>query len=358
MVTEYITEAPRIFFSSLKHRISPKKYSGTADEICQQIVKDCWNGKYFQTSTSNFAQFWSRDFGWCTKSLLELGYKEEVHKTLRYALNRFKQSGKITTTITPMGKPFNFPCSAVDSLPWFIHSILISKFPYYDHRNFLNKEVQKFFDQFINPQTGLVNPELHVSSMKDYAIRKSSCYDNTMVALLARDLKILKLHNPFEHFNYPDILKRHFWNGRYFYDDLSKQDYVAGDANLFPFALGIINDTEMLQSAMNEIQNAGLDTPFPLKYTRSRQNVNFIWQEIFSRNYESNAIWMHMGPLYVKLLGQVDKEKTQQLISKYTEIIEHYKGFLEVFDKEGYPFKTPFYHSDRAMLWAANYLTL
>ena len=230
----YLMEGSRIFLSSWKHRLNPKMYEGTAEDICRQIVKDCWNGTYFQTSTGNFSQFWTRDFGWCTQSLLSLGYDQEVHKTLRYALNRFMKYNAVTSTITPQGKPYNFPKQAVDSLPWLIHSIKASKFTYYPYKGFLNKQIHAFFETFVNPHTGLIKPELYVSSMKDFAKRKSSCYDNCMVARLAKDIEKLGLDNPFKEFNYPSLIKRHFWSGTYFYDDLTKKDYIAGDANIFP----------------------------------------------------------------------------------------------------------------------------
>ena len=112
----YLTEGPRIFFTSWKNRLFPKKYSGKAEEICKKIINDCWNKQYFQTSTTNFSQFWTRDFGFCTRSLIKLGYTKQVHQTIRYALNRFQENKKITTTITPKGEPYDFPTFAVDSL--------------------------------------------------------------------------------------------------------------------------------------------------------------------------------------------------------------------------------------------------
>lgn len=356
---DYLREGPRILFSSWKQRMFPRKYSGSAQQICQQIVEECWNGRYFQTSTGNFRQFWTRDFGWCTQSLLKLGYEKEVQQTLRYALHRFKKANQITTTLTPGGKPYDFPNYAVDSLPWLIHSLRISKFPYYDHKDFLNKEIQKFFEKVINTQTGLVKPEESFSSIKDFAVRKSSCYDNCLVALLAKDLKSMKgLINLFKDFDYPSLIKRHFWQGNYFYDDLSHQKYVAGDANLFPFLLGIIKNEEMLTLALHQIQKAGLDQPFPLKHTASREGIKFIPQEILFRNYESHSLWTHMGLLFVRLTEQIDKEKAKEYKQKYTEWIEKHGNYLEVFTLAGQPFRTPFYHCDSGMLWAANYLML
>ncbi len=353
-VLDYLTEGPRIFLNGWKRRFTQKKYKGSAKKICEQIVKECWNGHYFQTSTGNFSQFWTRDFGWCTYSLITLGYTKEVHQTIRYALHRFKKG--VTTTITPQGKPFNFPKPAVDSLPWLIHSIKVSKFPYHSYKNFLNKEIKKFYKTFIDPKIGLVTKK-HVSSMKDFAKRKSSCYDNCMVALLAKDLAGMKLTNPFTKHDYPTLLKDFFWNGEYFHDDLNWGKYVAGDANVFPYILGIISDKEMMQKSIVQIQKAELDTPFPLKYTAERVG-KWIPEEVFLRNYETDAIWMHMGPLFVKLMKEVDKKKYTYYKEHYTTLIERHGNFLEVFDKDGKPFSTPFYYCDSGMLWAANYLTL
>lgn len=356
----YLTEGGRIFVSSLRQRLAPKTYSGNAEEICKQIVNDCWNGRYFQASATNFPQFWTRDFGICTSSLLQLEYRKEVYQTLRYALNCFQHYTKITTTITPRGMAYDFPIYAVDSLPWLIHSIKISKFPYYHYKDFLNKEIRKFYTRVIHPSTGLVYPHLHFSSMKDLAVRKSSCYDNCMVAMLTADIKEMKLlENPFSKVHYPELIKKHFWNGNYFYDDLSKQNYVAGDANLFPFLLGIIKERDKMQAVLASIQQHTLDAPFPLKYTSSRNKINFVWQEKLAlKDYESNAVWTHIGLLFIQWLQQFDKGLAERYKQQYTEMIERHKSMVEVFSADGKSYKSWFYCADRSMLWAANYLTL
>ncbi len=357
----YLSQGGRIFFTSLKSRLFPKKYTGKAKEICQKIVDDCWNGRFFQTSLGNFPQFWMRDFGFCCRALLQLGYKNKVQQTLRYALNRFVKYKKVTTSITPQGKPFDFPCYGVDSLPYLIHSIKIAQFPYYSYKKFLNWQIKKFFEEVIDPVTGLVKPEGHFSSMKDFSVRKSACYDNVLVALLAKDLKSMRLKNPFEKYNYPKLLKQHFWNGKFFYDDITKQDYVSGDAQVFPFALGIIQNKEMLESVLGEIKKAGLDEPLPLRYTNKEAPVKFIWEEKFLRGYEFDAIWTQMGIFYIQLVKKINPELAKKYKKSYTEMIESYGGYLEVLSGEGKkvkPFRTPFYYCDRGMLWACNYLVL
>jgi len=358
---DHLSYGTRIFFASFKQRFSLKKYPGTAKEICTQIVNDCWNGHFFQTSTTNYSQFWTRDFGWCCKSLIKLGHKDKVHQTLRYALNRFQKYGKITTTISIRGKPFDIPRASVDSLPYLIHSIKISSLPLSNYTNFLNKQIQSFFEEIIDPETGLVRSDKKFSSMKDMSIRKSSCYDNVLVALLAKDLKTMNLKNPFQKYNYPQILYRNFWNGEFFYDDLTKLDYVASDANVLPFAFSLIQNKEMLNSSLQAIQKNRLDQPFPLRYTTEKAKVKFIWEEIFAKNYELSSIWTHIGPFYIKLLQQTNPELAKMHYQAYTQIIEKYGNYLEVFEvkkKEAKPFQSPFYFCDQGMLWAANYLTL
>lgn len=354
----YLQEGSRILRSSLNLRFSPKEYPGNAQEICQQIVKDCWNGRYFQTSTGNFAQFWTRDFGWCSASLIQLGYEKEVKKTITYALSIFSRFGKVTTTITPDGKPYDFPTEAADSLPWLIRAMVNVNYDPTPYRDFLEKEVYRFCNSIIDQETGLVRADRHFSSLKDFAQRNSSCYDNVMVASLAQDLQKLSLPHRFKRYAYKLLIEENFWNGDYFYDDLTKRPYVAGDAQIFPFLLGIITDTEKLKKVIAQIQQQGLDTPFPLKYTASRKYVSFIAQEIFLRNYESTSIWTHMGPLYLRLVKPIDQNLFATYHQKYTELIEKHKNYREVFSKNGRLYQTPWYVSDQGMLWAANYLTL
>jgi hypothetical protein len=356
----YIKEGTRMIRNSLMLRAHGfYEYGGDARFICQQILDDCWNGVFFQTSTTNFPQFWTRDFGLSTKALAQHGYKEKVKKTLNYALNIFSKYNTITTTITPQNKPFNFPRPAVDSLPWFIHSLkfLNDKELINTYAKFIEIEVMKFYHQFIDKKTGLVKSS-HVSSLKDFAIRKSSCYDNCMTSMLSKDLTALKFHHPLKDFDYRELLLNHFWKDTYFTDDITQQSYVAGDAQLFPFYTNTVKSKKMMRTAFSAIQENKLDFPFPLKYTTKDAPVKFIWQELFMRNYERDTIWLHIGPLYIKLLQRVDPKLAREHLKSMTWIIETYKNYPEALTSEGKPFTAPFYHCDQGMLWCANYLAL
>ena len=339
-----------------------KKYSGNAEEICRQIVKDCWNGRYFQTSAGHFCEFWTRDFGWCTKSLIKLGYEKEVKKTLEYALSIFKKNKKVTTTISPDGVPFDFPRYSPDSLAYLINSIALLKEKdrkelVEKYKDLLNREISRHFKIVFDPKTDLVKANVSFSSMKDYSKRYSSTYDNTMTAFLKNKLAKLKLENPYKEFDIKNSIKENLWNGSYFYNDMKKEPIVTGDSNVFPFWTEVFTDKNMTKSAIQSIQKEGLDKPFPLKYEKGRIQ-KMIFLDFLNENYEGNSIWAHMAMPYIEVVSKIDRNKAKEYIEKYSELIEKNGNYLEVFDPDGTPFKSAFYYADEGMLWAANYLAL
>ncbi len=360
LTVNHLSEGTRMFSRRIRVAVKGiKRYNGNAEQICKQTVKDCWNGIFFQTSAGHFCQFYTRDFGFCVDSLTKLGYRRECIKTLDYALNVFSRQNKITATITPSGKALDFPSYAVDSLPLLIRSLRIAKANNLvnNHKNFLNKEIKKFYALVIDKETGLVRKDKTFSSMKDFSVRQSSCYDNVMAAMLNNELKRLKiLENPLKGYDFKKLIKQNFWNNSFFIDDLSGKGYVSADANIFPFWTKVFDEKDMLKKAFGAVQKEGLDKPLPIKYTQKKQKMIFV--DFLVSGYETNKVWTNMGPLYIDLLGRIDKAKAEKHINNYKEIIEKYKNYLEVFNEHGKPFKTVFYYADEGMLWSANFLSL
>jgi hypothetical protein len=356
----HFNEGLRMFRRSLHVRSHGiKKYNGNAEEICRQVIKDCWNGRFYQTSTGHFSQFWARDFGWCIEPLINLGCRENVKKTLEYALARYQKFNTVTTAISPKGVPFDFPVHGPDSLAYLIRSLrilgddgLLAKY-----KGFLNSQLEVYAAKFINRHTGLVRNK-HFSSIKDHAIRNSSCYDNTMVAMLSDELlKIKVLYNPFASYGGKDMLIKHFWRKDHFIDDLSGQDIISGDANVFPYWSGVIESKRMLRSSIEKIIEAGLDKPFPLRYYYKKSSSHsMIGEEFFAKGYERNTIWAHLGMLYIATVRKINKPLAKRYMESYTRVIERYSNFLEVFNKDISPFRSFFYHADEGMLWASMYL--
>ncbi len=357
----HLEEGARIFGHSLARKIrGHRKYEGNASEICRLAVRSCWNGRYFATSSGHFCQFYSRDFGICAEALLKLGYKEEVRKTIGFALKKFKSKRGIAVALTPSGNPFDFPYYAIDSIPFIVRSLKLAKAEktIEENRSFLNSEISKLFSISIEKDTGLVKKNITFSSMKDHAKRSCSCYDNVMIGMLREDLKGMGLENPFMDYNYKKIIRESFWNGSYFLDEIEGPDYVSGDANIFPFWTGLFDSLEMLKKSTSSVVAAGLDDPFPLKYVNKEARQKMIHYEVLVRGWQSDAIWTQMGPIFIGLLKKADKKLAEKHLKTYGKLIETNKNYFEVFNNNGKPFRTPFYHADEGMLWASLYLDL
>ncbi|MBI2574801.1 hypothetical protein HYV82_02865, partial [Candidatus Woesearchaeota archaeon] len=166
------------------------------------------------------------------------------------------------------------------------------------------------------------------------------------------------LENPLHSYNYKKIITDNFWNGSYFADDLGRSgnDYVAGDANVFPFWSGLFSSAGMLKKSINSVRDAGLDSPFPLKYASRGIRQGMIAYEFLVRGWQADAIWTQLGPVYISLLKRVDRVDAARHVETYRKLIEGYGTYFEVFRSSGKPFRTAFYHSDEGMLWASLYL--
>ncbi|MFH1505555.1 MAG: hypothetical protein ABIE94_01025 [archaeon] len=339
-----------------------KRYKGNAAEICRQCLEDSWNDEkgYQMVSAGHFKVFYMRDFGWICESMLKLGHKERVKQTLEYALEHYKKKGNITTSINPHGFCFDFPTYSPDSLAYMLRCLFLLKDKKLveKYKIFLEKEAKRYFEVAIDKETGLIKKK-KFSSMKDLAVRQSSCYNNCMSFAVSAYLDKLKLKNPLKKYDFKKIIKKHFWTGEYFLDDLSGSKEITGDSNVFPFWLGVFDDKAMLKKAIASIRKVKLDVPFPLKYCRNDlKEQEMLGTETMAKDYERDAVWMHMGPLYIEIVKRVDNKLAKKYIGQYTRVIEKHKNFLEVFGPKGEVYKTPFYYTDESMSWAANYLTL
>lgn len=359
----HLCEALRMFQRRIKiKRKGWKHYAGNPENICKQIVKDCWNGTFFQVSTGHFSLFYIRDFGMCVESLITQGYKKEVEKTLQFALCVYSRENKVTTTITKDGKAFDVFSYAPDSLAFLLYSLRISKNRELVeiYRPFLELQISHFYNTVVDEETRLVQEGRNFSSIKDHAKRSVSCYDSCCIAVVAREAEILGLTHPFTTLPFKQIksaIKKNFWTGSYF-KDTTLNNYPSGDANTFPYWFGIFTEKAMIQKSINTIQKEKLDKPFPLKYTSSIPRNFFFPLTIVAPNYEGNSIWMHLGLCYLDVVASVDKKLAKKYMQEYKRQIEKHENFLELFTADGSVYKTLFYHADEGMVWASKILSL
>ncbi|MBD3230670.1 MAG: hypothetical protein GF329_21000 [Candidatus Lokiarchaeota archaeon] len=362
MKIAHLKEGWRIY--KRRRRVNKKglhTYEGNAAEICEQIIEDCWNGTYFQTSTDygHYCEFYMRDFGWAIESLLELGHKERVIQTLEYALDKYSNQG-LTTTINPKGKCIDIFKYSPDSLAYLIRCLRIAEASdlIEKHEPFLIKEINMCFDRCFDKNTSLIRDDVHWGSMKDSTHRNCSTYDNIMLAMVSKDLNHLHLPNPFKDYDIKSAILNNLWNGEYFYDDIHKHELVTGDNNTFPYWTGIFKNENMIKSSIKSIQSAELDSPFPLKYSNKKISKEVFWRKWFVSDYQTHSIKTHMGAIYIHMVKKFFPSLAKIYIDKYTELIETHGTYLENYTSKGEPLNTKFYYSDEGNLWSANYLTL
>jgi hypothetical protein len=360
----HLSEALRMFRRSRyvrKHGF--RKYSGTEEEIANQIINSSWNKKekYFQVSAGHFSEFYCRDFGMCAEALIALGHRDKVIKTLDYALGKFKKHSRFTTSISPDGKCFNFPSYGADSLPFIIHALRVAKADSLvrKYRSVIESEILYYRDAVYDRKTSLVRQDCHFSSIKDYYKRCSSCYDNCMLFMLAADLDTLRLKNPFPAEKIRKAILATFWSGKFFYEDISAKNIITGDANTFPFWCGVTNSKQVFDICIKSIEKTGLTNPFPLKYSsKSKKTSSSTWNEFIAGDYERDSVWIHLGLCFLDVVTRFDSAKSGKYIAQYSALIRKYCNFLEVYDRNGFPFRTPFYVTDESMLWVSKYLAL
>jgi len=344
-------EAARIGWLSLRRKLSGwKRYPGNVQSICDAILNDCWNGRFYQASAGHFRQFYARDIGIAAPFL----DKERLRATMSYALERYAAHGKITTSITPGndGAPFDFPVFGVDSLPFLLRGLRCAndKRIVSDHKEFLKIEIERWEAIVLN-NDGFVKRNVHFSSMRDHAIRSSSCYDNAMVLLLKQEANALGLRTNVK-LTAAKFIKE-FWNGRFLNDERDKE-VLGGDANVVPWWLGVVDDKKKAKTCLQALHELRMDLPIPLSYSESSTVApKMIGHEFFVPSWERDGRWMQLGLMYVDVATKLKMPWADEVIASVRSNIERNQNVLEVFTPEGRPYTSAFYHADESMLWGA-----
>ncbi|MFP4523287.1 MAG: hypothetical protein ACOCQQ_02750 [Candidatus Nanoarchaeia archaeon] len=349
-------------------RVRGKNFTRLGDDatfICQQILKKTWTGVFYKTSLGHYPVFYARDFAMVVDALLELGYRDRVIKTLRYALTQYRRAAAITSFISSNNKPIQFPnVYSPDSVAYMLRSVAIvddaqltSRF-----KHFLQEQVNIFASQVVHPVTGEVKRHIHLQGMRDHSKRDSSCYDAVMCGVVSWAANKLGLKNPLIDIDYSDLIQQTYWTGTHFKDDQSSSSnpsHITADANIYPFWLRVCSDTNKLRTAICTMQFYKLDKPFPIRYVASSDyKGKTIFAECFVPNWEANAVWPMSGLPFIDIVSRVDKTRAKEYLLQYKKIIEQYGTLVEVFTQNAKPYKSWWYSADEGMIWAANYLVL
>lgn len=359
------------------------RHRGSAEEVLRAGLERCWSGRYLTASPGTYRQFWTRDTGFAAAALIRLGapWPERLLETLDWAIRIWRRRGShVTTTINPLLRwPVDLFDFGVDSLPLLLASLrsLVEGAPaavaaraqalQAEHGGWLADEVEHYVRTVIDPETGLVRTDRHFSAHRDTFRNRSTAYANTMVALLGRtvaetgwgpDLLGRYVVADAADGGAPDwsaLLRRHFWLGDRFRDQLGS-DETSGEANVWPFFAGLVEDRDMLAAALATLQREGYASPHPLRFTTSHrpQDLMLVFR-LYSADYQTTTSWTSLGSIYLSLLREVDPAAAIAGLEAMRTTIERDGTFWEVLDDRGLGWRSRsrLSVSDVSMLWGA-----
>lgn len=343
-----------------RHFSKRSEFDGSAKDVCEQIIDKLWNGNFYQTGLGHFDYFWIRDFGIVVKSLIKIGNKDKALKTISWALDKYIRVDKVALCIDSSGRVFNSPKESIDALPWLVYAIAISEYQLNDkERNFLEREICRYCNKFIDPNTGEIYNNISYSELRDAVKYKQSAYSVLMVLILNIFCKKLSLKGfDREPKLYYDLLENKYWNGHYFDADLNNKTFSA-ECNFFPFFLDIFSGEDQIKSILEVVMEKEINKPFPIKYTDRPNNFKYYWWgKIIMPNYAGSTIWTWMGLIYLQLLQKNHCIEFKDQFRQFTKIIEKYKNFPELLHPTGDWYKTPLYLGEEGMIWSAIYLDI
>jgi hypothetical protein len=338
------------------------RHEGDAAAIVRACIEACWNGRTFTASPGHFDMFWTRDLSFSVPSLVRLGHRDRVRASMAYALEIWtRRKSHITTTIHYFDRPGDAYEYGVDSLPLFMAALrsagaddLVERYG-----DWLRAEVDDFIARVVDPATGLVRDDRKFSAHRDTVVNRSNTYGNAMVALLAKTLgQIDWMASPLERFfdgDYGRLLMDHFWAGDHFRDALGDET-VSGEANVWPFYTGLIDDRAVVAPALAYLDAKGFCDPYPVRYETSRRPEREVWlTRHLLPDYQGNTVWTSLGAMYIQILKPIDPGLAARETARYVELIERDQTFWEVLGQDGRIYVSPRWImiSEESMLWSS-----
>ena len=134
---------------------------------------------------------------------------------------------------------------------------------------------------------------------------------------------------------------------------------MSGEANVWPFYAGVVDDDRLLASALRYLADNGFCDPYPLRYETIRRPGREVW---FTRHvlpdYQGTTVWTSLGAIYLQLLRSIDPASARTEIDRYRAWIERDGTYWEVLDGRGRPWISPrrLFIGEESMLWSAIFL--
>lgn len=395
----------------------PKAKRGTVEEIIDEIHSVRFDpAEPFLISGDHFSMLYPRSLGIFYHSLLDSRTarsdadwtnRQLIYlKTWAYALQVYAQTGRLSTTIVPIGPRsvalmdiYAPPSDTMYSI-LYAGAVLTGKPVLQERYQFESKnsrelqtveaaqklldlyheDLVKHWSQYVemvqDPETGLVRREISLSGVKDMAHRESSFYDNVILwrtMQLAQELRIIE-QNPQALDDLRTRILQAFWDedAGIFIEDLSEiskeRKHYSSDW-LVAYQTGFLDvdaeaDLAYLLRSVDYIRRNAIDQPFGVQYHPDERPKQLHWLvRMTAAQYGSTAIWSNWGMEYIKLMidlarvsgDRVWLERADRQLEAYRYNIKRYRGYPEVYNDSGDFFRTFFYKSVRRTGWVVSF---
>ena len=338
-----------------------KRFDGDAREICAQIVEGTWGGEFYRTSLGHYDFFWMRDFGTVAESLVNLGHKDRVIETLKWAMYHYRRVGTITLCIDKSGHTFNAPAKkSIDALPWLLHSLVVSDYTLNKaEKEFLQTRLRHYSKKFIDRKTGMLR-SVRYAELRDAVHYDRSAYSVAMIGRLSYCAQKLGLTAfLFSPETYRRTLIDDYWNGKFFKADLSNNVY-SSECALIPFFLHVVNDKDLAAETFDYINRRRLNRPYPLQYGEHSERFHYRlgMGPIIMPNYTGTTLWTWHATFYLHLLKRYKRPEYAKQYERFAELIERHGTYPELTAPDGSWYNAVAYKADPGMVWAALFLEL
>lgn len=416
----FITGVRIPFYSLLTKE---RRLRGTEQEIIDKIHQRRFNPqKPYVITGSHYPDLYMRNMGTFFNAILDprlsstdLDWQNRQRislQTVAYDLEFLAQNKQAVTTIIPLGQKkftavniYKQPSDSLFSVLFSLRALtddqfLPKLFPALHpvksrslqtvattkqllatYRDSLSISINHYLKMAIDPETGLICRNLHLSSARDGVKRDCSFYDNVIAwatVKLATELDIP--HNSTADLNHwkKNILAS-YWDETLgiFRDDLygwtpgsgekespvpifSADSFIVTSSGFFN--LRQKNDRQKLERMVAYVRSHKLDVPFPLSYTainnRKQMHGPVRW---FAPSYMGKGIWSHWGMEYIKALlllapkNQILAEEAAHHLAAYAYNIEKWGGYPELYSRQGKLYKSLLLRGVLHTGWVVNY---
>ena len=392
----------------------------TRSSIVTEIIKEIHEKRFDQKnmyliSGDHFSVLYPRSLGIFYHSILDprtalsiddwLNRQRIYLKTLAYALNVYKQSDSLSTTIVPatpnsviLLNIYAAPSDTLYSLLYAFDQLRGSKslqeiYPFSkntpyklatkettnellaEYQNALIRHYNTYKQTVFDKEAGFVRKDILLSGTKDIVKKYGGFYDNIMfwkTTQLAQSLGLIEKDDAFLAV-YKKRIMAEFWREEgLFLEDMSEEsqqgNWYSSDW-LIAFQTGFLSvndpkDRRYLMKAVDYIIANEIDQPFPIRYHNDFRKKRLHFPvNIGAPYYGSLVIWSHWGMEYIKLLTAISQysnskdylSQARKHLETYEYNISRYRGYPEVYNRFGDFYTSFFYRSVRTTGWIISY---